>query len=279
MAQGFTPSMEILTRIELYLFKSGNPPEDITVSIRDSLDGSDLVFKSIDADSADNLTFFIANQPVWTNFDTTTGALSGTPRKDDVGTYEKIAILISDGRATASLPTFNLTVIGTTPVTAQEEQVPPPTIVAKQKPKAGVNAKKEPVEKIQPPKPPKKEAPPETEETDPYSLPDLTDLIKKSEFQDAAIEYHKNVREVTQAYSLKLEVDCVEESVEIAFKNGNYNRNMFILPINIKGKGCFIVFWGLYKTKWQALNALKTVPDYFKKQSTKPQLTVVKQYL
>ncbi len=234
--------------------------------------------KSNDEDTADNLTFFISNQPVWTNFDTMTGALTGTPRKDDVGTYEKIAILLSDGRATATLPIFNLTVIGAKPVAAQKKQVKPLTILAKQKPKAEVNVKKGPVKKTQPPKPEKKEIPKKTK-TGHYTLPDLTDLIKESEFQDAAIEYHKNVREIPKAYSLKLEVDCVEESVEVAFKNANYNRNMFILPINIRGKGCFIVFWGLYKTKWQALNALKTIPTYFKKQSTKPQLIVVKQYL
>lgn len=234
--------------------------------------------KSNDADPADSLTFFIANQPVWTNFDTTTGALIGTPRKDDVGTYEKIAILASDGRATVSLPIFDLTVIGATPA-AQKKKVQPPTIVAKQKPKAEVKVKKEPVKKTQPPEPQKKQATPKETKTDPYTLPDLTDLIKQSEFQDAAIEYHKNVREVPKAYSLKLEVDCIEESVEVAFKNGNYNRKMFILPLNIKGKDCYIVFWGLFKTKWQALNALKTIPAYFKNQSTKPQLIVVKQYL
>ncbi len=226
--------------------------------------------KSNDEDPADNLTFFIANQPVWTNFDTSTGALTGTPRKNDVGTYERIAILVSDGRATAPLPVFNLTVIGATPVATQKKKVQPPTIEAKQKPKAEVKVKKKPAKKTPQPK---------TATTDLYSLPDLTDLIKQSEFQDAAIEYHKNVREVPKAYSLKLEVDCIEESVEVAFKNGNYNQKMFILPINIKGKDCFIVFWGLYRTKWQALNALKTIPTYFKEQSTKPQLIVVKQYL
>lgn len=48
VAQGFKPTLSILTRVELYLFKIGNPPDDIkfTVSITDDLYGSDLVIVS-----------------------------------------------------------------------------------------------------------------------------------------------------------------------------------------------------------------------------------------
>jgi hypothetical protein len=44
IAQGFTPTLEILSKIELKLFKAGEPPENLgfTVSIRNSLDGTNL---------------------------------------------------------------------------------------------------------------------------------------------------------------------------------------------------------------------------------------------
>src|SRR5262245_29925611 len=38
-----------------------------------------------DADSADKVTFTIANKPAWAAFDTATGALTGTPSAQDVG--------------------------------------------------------------------------------------------------------------------------------------------------------------------------------------------------
>jgi len=58
----------------------------------------------------DRLMFLITGQPAWTAFDPATGALSGTPTMGDVGTYANIVISVSDGRASASLPSFSITV-------------------------------------------------------------------------------------------------------------------------------------------------------------------------
>ena len=62
-------------------------------------------------DDGDTLTYTINTQPSWTTFDTTTGALSGTPRNGDVGTATTgIVISVTDGVATASLTAFALAV-------------------------------------------------------------------------------------------------------------------------------------------------------------------------
>ncbi|MBK9253353.1 MAG: hypothetical protein IPM70_16485 [Proteobacteria bacterium] len=63
-----------------------------------------------DADG-DTLTFSILNKPAWASFSTSTGELSGTPRATDVGTTADIAIRVTDGTATVSLPTFSLSVL------------------------------------------------------------------------------------------------------------------------------------------------------------------------
>jgi hypothetical protein len=49
-AQSFTPTKDKLTAVSIAIFKHGNPPEpvQITVSIRNNLTGSDLVNKTID---------------------------------------------------------------------------------------------------------------------------------------------------------------------------------------------------------------------------------------
>lgn len=62
----------------------------------------------------DPLGFTIQNRPSWaTSFDTKTGRLSGTPSAG--GTFSNIIITVSDGRLTASLPAFTITVTANAP--------------------------------------------------------------------------------------------------------------------------------------------------------------------
>ena len=67
-----------------------------------------------DVDMGDTLTFSIANQPSWANFDTGTGALTGTPTHADVGTYSNIIITVTDdgtGNLSDSLAAFSIEVV------------------------------------------------------------------------------------------------------------------------------------------------------------------------
>jgi hypothetical protein len=59
------------------------------------------------------LTFSIQNPPAWSNFNTATGELSGTPTSADVGSFANITISASNGTTTASLPAFTITVAAT----------------------------------------------------------------------------------------------------------------------------------------------------------------------
>ncbi|BDX07891.1 putative Ig domain-containing protein [Planctobacterium marinum] len=63
-----------------------------------------------DVDS-DPLTFSIDTTPSWASFDSATGALTGTPTGNDVGTSGAIVITVSDGDASASLTAFSITVV------------------------------------------------------------------------------------------------------------------------------------------------------------------------
>ena len=60
--------------------------------------------------SSGTATFSIQNAPTWASFNTSTGALTGTPPLADVGTYSNITITASDGGTTASLQAFGITV-------------------------------------------------------------------------------------------------------------------------------------------------------------------------
>ncbi|WP_417711751.1 Ig-like domain-containing protein, partial [Pseudoalteromonas ardens] len=66
-----------------------------------------------DSDDDDTHTFSIVNKPGWAEFNTTTGALTGTPTDSDVGTHSNIQISVSDGTEQATLTAFSIEVVNT----------------------------------------------------------------------------------------------------------------------------------------------------------------------
>jgi hypothetical protein len=83
---------------------SGAPPANI-------LEGQLYEFTPAAQDAdGDALEFSISRKPAWAQFDATTGRLSGTPGPADVGNFTNIAITVSDGKATAALPAFDVSV-------------------------------------------------------------------------------------------------------------------------------------------------------------------------
>lgn len=82
----------------------GTPPQNV-------LEGELYEFTPSATDpDGDTLEFSIARKPAWAQFDKTTGRLRGTPGAGDVGNFTNIAISVSDGKATASLAGFDVTV-------------------------------------------------------------------------------------------------------------------------------------------------------------------------
>lgn len=61
----------------------------------------------------DTLVYSVQNLPVWAQFNTSTGQISGTPATTDLGSYAGIVISVSDGRAVTSLPAFRVDVMPT----------------------------------------------------------------------------------------------------------------------------------------------------------------------
>lgn len=83
---------------------SGTPPTA-------AREGQAYAFTPSAADAdGDRLTFSITNRPTWAQFNTANGALTGTPGTGTVGNYASIAIRVSDGIATATLPAFSIAV-------------------------------------------------------------------------------------------------------------------------------------------------------------------------
>ena len=77
-----------------------------------------------DADG-DPLTFSIQNRPAWATFDASNGTLYGTPTSANVATFANIVISASDGKASASLPAYAITVAAALTGSITVSWVPP----------------------------------------------------------------------------------------------------------------------------------------------------------
>ncbi|TMO54832.1 hypothetical protein CWC18_20600 [Pseudoalteromonas aurantia] len=76
-----------------------------------------------DPDVEDNHTFSIINKPEWADFDTSNGALTGTPLDQHVGLTENIIISVKDNAAdslSVSLAPFSITVINSPDIPSAE---------------------------------------------------------------------------------------------------------------------------------------------------------------
>jgi hypothetical protein len=83
---------------------SGNPATQVSA-------GKGYAFQpTTNAPSGTALTFSIQNKPSWATFSASSGLLSGTPASNQTGTFASIAISVSDGTQSSSLPAFNITV-------------------------------------------------------------------------------------------------------------------------------------------------------------------------
>ena len=83
---------------------SGTPRTAISQSVAYSFTPT-----ATDADG-DSLTFSASGLPDWLSINSATGALTGTPGADDVGTTGSIVLSVSDGTDSASLSAFTITV-------------------------------------------------------------------------------------------------------------------------------------------------------------------------
>lgn len=73
--------------------------------------GKDYSFKPVASDPEGAiLKFSIVNRPNWSSFRSSNGRLSGTPTAAHVGNYSGIVISVSDGKTSASLPAFTISV-------------------------------------------------------------------------------------------------------------------------------------------------------------------------
>ena len=94
------------------------PPTNTAPTISGMPGGAVMVdesygFQPIASDpDGDTLRFSISNRPSWASFNSLSGALGGTPRTANIGTYSNIVISVNDGEASAAIGPFTIQVRG-----------------------------------------------------------------------------------------------------------------------------------------------------------------------
>jgi len=105
---------------------ANSPPVISGTPVTSAIVGQPYSFKPTAQDADGNpLTFSIQSMPAWAAFDASSGTLYGTPTSS--GTASNIVISVSDGKASASLPAFAITVAAASTSSVTVSWVPPTT--------------------------------------------------------------------------------------------------------------------------------------------------------
>lgn len=90
--------------------------------------GQAYAFQPTGADAdGDALSYAIQNKPAWASFTPTDGRVFGTTSLADAGTYPNIQVSVTDGKETAALATFSITVTAQPTGSAPLRWTPPTT--------------------------------------------------------------------------------------------------------------------------------------------------------
>ena len=90
---------------------ANQPPTIAGAPPRNILEGELYEFTPSGTDpDGDPLEFSVSRKPVWAKFDKATGRIWGTPGAEHVGNFTNISISVTDGKATASLGNFDISV-------------------------------------------------------------------------------------------------------------------------------------------------------------------------
>jgi len=107
---------------------TNSPPVISGAPVTSAIAGQPYSFRPTAQDSnGDPLTFSVQNKPAWAAFDTSNGTLYGTPASMNVGSFGNIIISVSDGKASALLPAFAITVAAAPAAYVTLSWVPPTT--------------------------------------------------------------------------------------------------------------------------------------------------------
>jgi Domain of unknown function (DUF4388) len=103
----------------------------------------------------------------------------------------------------------------------------------------------------------------------PGSLDDARAGLKRGDLAAAARGFAANLRSARSTYTVQLLVACSDETVTKAVQAVGA-PDLFIVPVNYKGRDCYRMCWGLYENEGRARSGIGSVPEYFRKGGASP---------
>jgi septal ring-binding cell division protein DamX len=104
------------------------------------------------------------------------------------------------------------------------------------------------------------------------TLAEARALLRRGQHKEAARVFANSLRQSAPGgFSIQLLVACSDETVGKALA-AVPDPDLYILPVNYKGRPCFRVCWGLYDSEQRAESATRAVPDYFRNSGTTPRV-------
>jgi Domain of unknown function (DUF4388) len=97
-------------------------------------------------------------------------------------------------------------------------------------------------------------------------------LMRKGSFGPAAKGFAANVKAAANLpFTVQLLVACSTETVQKALERVS-DDDLYILPVNYKGRSCHRICWGLYHDEAGANSAIPGLPEYFRQNGANPKV-------
>ncbi len=105
--------------------------------------------------------------------------------------------------------------------------------------------------------------------------------FQEGSFFTAGDVWKKELMKTGVQFGILLELDCMKESVMIAYNRLTDKKDFYILNRLVGSKTCFLVMWGKFFTYEQAAEAIKSpsIPSYFWQQKDPPSIVELSKYL
>lgn len=125
-----------------------------------------------------------------------------------------------------------------------------------------------PVPVLPSPRVPVRPSPTAQTRTGPANLAEARTLLQSGNLDAAAEGFAATVKAApASSASVQILVACSPETVQKAVQNAG-SPELFILPVNYKGRDCYRLCWGLYESASRAASAVPSLPEYFRKGAT-----------
>ncbi len=140
--------------------------------------------------------------------------------------------------------------------------------------------KKEEEQKVVAPSPPKEEKKteekkemipliPEEEKTTPSPAVDPYESMIRGDYENASKAFRSLYSSKKGGFTIAIMLACEKDTITKAFAESNNSKDLLIFPYSFKGKNCFRVLWGYYRSREEAETAFNSIPKVFKDSGAK----------